>query len=203
MARQRENKILKRRLTNLEMLVSYLRNSPESIANNALQTLRNCSSINSALRIPDPTLQSTFLSEQKTALAYLPAVHSHQELELMAQHPKAYPTLDPMCDQSLFRDLAINTPHTISHIGPQLPKGYFHTQLCNVNIAFWTSIPVSDQFAAESISLFLATDYPFNGFFNSELFIKSLMQGTSDFCSPFLVSSLLAFACVSLKNPIL
>jgi hypothetical protein len=198
MARQREIQVLKRNLINMEMLISHLRNSPESIANNILQKLRDSSSVDLALRMIDPTIQSTFLSKQKTALAYLPPAYSHRELELMAQHPKAFPILDPVNDQILFRDLAINTPHTISQTGPQLPKGYFDAQLCYLNIELWTSIPVSNQFAAGSISLFLATDYPFNGFFNSELFIKALVQGTSNFCSSFLVSSLLAFACVSL-----
>lgn len=47
------------------------------------------------------------------------------------------------------------------------------------------------------ISLYLETDHPILGWFDAELFITALCSGFSNFCSPFLVSALLYWACVS------
>jgi hypothetical protein len=256
MALKREIETLKRSMTNLEMLISHLRNSPENIANDALQKLRTSSDIDSVLPIISPKVQNAHLSEQTTALAYLPPFYSHQELELIVQHPKAYPTLDPTKDQILSRGSGIHpakrtklsglhklgneisyssqslssnsspdvldtsfakisdipnikpitfggyieVPYTVPNIRPQLTKGWFDAQLSHVNIALWTRVPVSNQFAAGAISLYLDTDHSFLGLFNAEWFVGALVGGTLDFCSPFLVSSLLAFACVSFYN---
>jgi hypothetical protein len=251
-ARRREHDTLKRNLDSLETLISNLRNAPENFANEILERLRNSSSIDSVLSTLGPDIHCTHLSEHKAALAYLPPVYSHQELELMVQHPRVYPALDPQYDEMLWRSsgmsrakktklgdmqelvnenlhsshssISINKSRILGagpihisdqpnfesttsgahldtstsehQVGTQPMKGYFNAQLSQVNISRWTCVPISNEFAAEAISLYLDTDHPFLGLFDAELFVGALVEGSSDFCSSFLVSSLLAFASV-------
>ena len=86
-------------------------------------------------------------------------------------------------------------PHTIaSNLNEDL---YFNSSLSQLNIGFWTNVEVTNHVAASAISLYLETDHPMCGFFNANLFIRDLVQLNLEHCSAFLVSSLLAFACVS------
>ena len=79
-----------------------------------------------------------------------------------------------------------------------------HTDRCYIpqlgllKIAFWTAVQVSDEFAAAVISLYLEANHPIIGLLDIDLFIQDLVGCKLDFCSPFLVSALLAFASVSL-----
>ena len=81
--------------------------------------------------------------------------------------------------------------------GPERVIRYCDTRLEQLNIAFWTTVPVTSQFAAGAISLYLETDQPMTGLFDAHAFIGNLVDCKLHFCSPFLVSSLLSFACVS------
>ena len=74
---------------------------------------------------------------------------------------------------------------------------YWDQRLENLNIAFWTTVPVTDQLAAGAISLYLETDYTITSMFNAHLFVGDLVGCRLQFCSPFMVSSLLSLACVS------
>lgn len=67
-------------------------------------------------------------------------------------------------------------------------------QIC---IGYWTRVVVSNDFAAGAISTYLETDHALLGFFDAELFLSDLIEQRLDYCSPFLVSSLLCLACVS------
>jgi hypothetical protein len=82
---------------------------------------------------------------------------------------------------------------------PRLVGGSFDSALEKIDILLWTSVPVTNSYAAGAISLYLATDHPLLGVFDAELFVDDLIAGTLGFCSPFLVSSLLAFASVSMS----
>jgi hypothetical protein len=74
--------------------------------------------------------------------------------------------------------------------------------LCDVRLGLvdysaWTGVSVDNGVAARAISLYLETDHPLLGFFDADLFLTDLKSGDQNFCSPCLVSSLLAWACVS------
>lgn len=97
MALKRENESLKTRTKALEELVNRLKCVPDEVARITLHRLRATS---------DPSAMLEFIrsvegrlgyrpSDQLTALSLLPAVHSEIELQLMAQHPTAYPMFDP------------------------------------------------------------------------------------------------------------
>jgi len=76
-----------------------------------------------------------------------------------------------------------------------LPQ-YVDPFLGGLRIGFWTSVSVTNHFAASVISQYLETDHQVFGLFDAQLFVKDLVELRQDFCSSILVSSLLAFACV-------
>ncbi|KAJ4985529.1 hypothetical protein SVAN01_09000 [Stagonosporopsis vannaccii] len=64
----------------------------------------------------------------------------------------------------------------------------------HLHIDYWTSVAVTDEYAAGAISLYLETDHPMLRLFDAEAFLNDLIYMRSDSCSAFLVNSLLAFA---------
>ena len=70
-------------------------------------------------------------------------------------------------------------------------------RLLQLDIAFWTRIPIESRRAAYVISLYLETDHPLLGSFDPEAFIEDLVQCRKARCSSFLVNILLFSGCVS------
>jgi hypothetical protein len=92
-----------------------------------------------------------------------------------------------------------------SHISRDQPaKGiaYCDDRLHNLNISYWTDIAVTNDFAAQVISLYLQTDHPILGLFDPYLFIGDLITMKEQFCSRLLVHSLMYLACVSPEAPL-
>ncbi|EJP69166.1 nitrate assimilation regulatory protein nirA [Beauveria bassiana ARSEF 2860] len=81
--------------------------------------------------------------------------------------------------------------------GPPPDRRYCDARLKRLNIAYWTSIPVSDEFAACVLSHYLVSDHPIYACVDADLFLNDLVDRKLDYCSPFLVSALLSFACQS------
>jgi len=82
-------------------------------------------------------------------------------------------------------------------VGPALPPTFVDPLLQNIDIRFWTNVSVTNELAAGAISLYLQTGHPILGLFDSQLFLSSLVACNTEFCSRFLVNSLLAYATVS------
>ncbi|KAK2022604.1 hypothetical protein LX32DRAFT_698548 [Colletotrichum zoysiae] len=80
-------------------------------------------------------------------------------------------------------------------IPPPPPPVHRDPRLKNLNIGFWTVVPITDQDAADVISLYLETDHSILGLFDAELFLDDLVGGQVRYCSALLVNALLAFAC--------
>ncbi|KAM0342552.1 hypothetical protein ACHAPU_009404 [Fusarium lateritium] len=59
----------------------------------------------------------------------------------------------------------------------------------------WTSVPVPDLLAAQAISFYLVNEHPVLAFFDADLLIRDVVSGGRRFCSPLLVSALLAWSC--------
>jgi hypothetical protein len=74
---------------------------------------------------------------------------------------------------------------------------FCHRRLQNLNISRWTNVPVSNDFAARIITLYLETDHPLLGIFDPCLFIDDLVNGATSYCSSFLVNTLMFLGCVS------
>jgi hypothetical protein len=72
-------------------------------------------------------------------------------------------------------------------------------RLHDLEIGFWTLVPIGNVLAARAISLYLKTDHPLLGLFEPTLFISDLVDKRNGFCSPAIVNALLYWACVSLE----
>jgi hypothetical protein len=87
-------------------------------------------------------------------------------------------------------------------MGPHRPQPLCDARLHQLQIGYWTRIPISDDFAACVISSYLVRDHRMLGLFDADLFISDLVERRLEFCSPFLLSSLMYYACVS-PDPVL
>jgi hypothetical protein len=115
------------------------------------------------------------------------------ELELLTRFTIAYPTLLPV-------DLGTSMPD----VG-KLPdkdrireQPYCDDRLGQIVIEKWTDVPIESQTAGKIISFYLTTDHPLLGLFDADLFLRDLVSGDNNFCSPMLVNAVLAWASVSL-----
>jgi hypothetical protein len=64
----------------------------------------------------------------------------------------------------------------------------------------WTALTEDDDLVSHLISLWLQNNNPFFRVVEEDLFVKAMQSGdlSSEYCSPFLVNSILALACVCL-----
>lgn len=82
---------------------------------------------------------------------------------------------------------------------PRQEIEYCDERLKNLNVAFWTEVEVTNDFAARVISLYLRTDHPLLGLFSPNLFIADLVGKRERFCSRFLFHTLMYLGSVSGK----
>ncbi|KIW04772.1 uncharacterized protein PV09_03962 [Verruconis gallopava] len=164
-------------------------------------------------------------SDHATARAVLPPSHINFALELTTIYPNSYPILEPINTASIsindlftpkrghaplptpvtrtpplqMADLELKypspPPEDLWQVGPVQAPSYADQRLNQLRMNFWTSVPITDDFAASALSLYLRTDHPYQGFFDSDLFIRDLVDLKTDFCSSFLVASLMFYAC--------
>ncbi|KAK7935942.1 conidial development fluffy [Apiospora marii] len=80
--------------------------------------------------------------------------------------------------------------------GPSEDPEYCDERLKDLNIGYWTRVPLDNAFAASAISLYLESEHPFFGAFDADLVIDDLVYQRVDFCSPLLAVSLLYMACL-------
>lgn len=85
--------------------------------------------------------------------------------------------------------------HTVENEVPEASMATYFDPLSRcLDIGFWTSVSVTNHYAAGAISTYLVTDHTILRFFDVKSFLNDLIHLRGDHCSPFLVSSLLAFA---------
>lgn len=70
------------------------------------------------------------------------------------------------------------------------------SRLHNLHMEHWTTVPISDAYAAAVLSLYLQTDHPVLGTFDVDLVLNDMAAQRPRFCSPFFVNSLMYIACV-------
>lgn len=74
---------------------------------------------------------------------------------------------------------------------------YCDERLSDLQADFWADVAVSSDFVARAISLYIHTDHPLLGLFDTDLFITDLVGRQTRFCSRFLFHALMYLACVS------
>lgn len=83
--------------------------------------------------------------------------------------------------------------------GPELSS--CDERLEELNIEFWSSVPIPSDLAAKIISLYLETDHPLLGSFDPTLFVEDLVRCRTRYCSKLLVNALMYWSCVSNLDP--
>lgn len=81
--------------------------------------------------------------------------------------------------------------------GPLAPSEYCDVRLRQVEVGYWTKIPISQELAACVLDSYFRGHHPVFGFFDADLFLDDFVARRLEFCSPFLVSALLCLSCVS------
>ncbi|RSM00867.1 hypothetical protein CDV31_011620 [Fusarium ambrosium] len=172
------------------------------------------SASNQGSSIP-PSIPDTFILR-----SCMPGTPNNLEFELAIRHPIAYPTLYPIpigslppermirptrtiqspskspspeSDESARQDIISPTPSLSLAQAQTTPLVY--DSLKQLDISYWTDVPISNELAARVISLYLEIDYPVLPLFHAELFVQDLVQRRGYFCSRFLISALLSWAC--------
>lgn len=77
---------------------------------------------------------------------------------------------------------------------------YYDERLHRLKISFWTTIPISNSFAAAAISLYMTTEHSTIGIFDPDLFIGDLVEHRLNYCSSFLVNAILCYAVVCFEQ---
>ena len=79
---------------------------------------------------------------------------------------------------------------------PRPPNRLCDIRLQDLRIAYWTTVPISNDKAAAIISLYLENQHPVLGTFDADLFVQDMVGQQLRFCSPFLVNAVLYYGCV-------
>lgn len=176
-----------------------------------LRRLRHVSDpLETLCSIARSSLDTLKVSEHATAKATLPHTQSRLEYELWVSHPSSYrtmgldvapdipqPSTNPRIAGSEEWKVAWSTERLSPESRPSRPPVYVDSRLERLNIAYWTKVPITNEFAASVLSLYLETDHPVVALFDADLFLADLVGQRFNFCSPLLVCSLLFWACVS------
>ncbi|KAI9158884.1 Acetyl-coenzyme A transferase nodX [Paramyrothecium foliicola] len=163
-------------------------------------------------------------SEVQTRRGLLAPAQSETEFELQMLHPAAFPPLDPLDAASLdaehwFRPA--NHPSSrspVSALEPSPPSSLQESgsteqasaktassaewQHCDerlrlINMTYWSRISIDNELAANVLSHFFTAHFPVFACFDAHLFLDDLIQQEVNYCSAFLVSSIMAIACQS------
>ncbi|KAI0432189.1 hypothetical protein F5Y09DRAFT_354010 [Xylaria sp. FL1042] len=122
------------------------------------------------------------------------------EGELMANNSKAFPTLPPITPAYLARSSLLR-PWPSDSLPGQYPESqeqsgkYCDERLQYLQVGFWTDIKVSNDFTARVISMYIKTDHPLLGLFDTRLFINDLVNQRINYCSKFLFHAVMYLGC--------
>jgi hypothetical protein len=193
---------------------------PEAEAMVLLRHLRSSSISERSIAAMEGSMQDRQRpSDLRAARGLLPRTDTTFEFELSAMHHKVYPAL-VLLDAVSSGHFSLETTRSVSPVSPLPPlrvslacdrrsavgspalrsassQQYCDPRLTNLDIKYWSPVPISNEDAAALISLYLQVDHAFLGFFSADLFLSDLIHHKSDYCSAFLVSSVLYLGCVS------
>lgn len=107
---------------------------------------------------------------------------------------------DPGLPKSSGIQPTFSFPNTSDNRAPEKSEGpakhsYFDARLSFLEVSFWTTVPITNGQAAQAISCYLEVQHHIWGVFDAGLFVRDLIGFGFQFCSPFMVSALLAVSC--------
>ncbi|EXK24052.1 hypothetical protein FOMG_19203 [Fusarium oxysporum f. sp. melonis 26406] len=195
-------------------LFDIMKTGPENLAIDILKIIRSHSDLDTAFSILQPRIGPTrHASGQRwpaAATRYLGL-----ESELMVRYSLPFPPLQPFessilkavlstgrisnTDSEIF-GLPTNSesnPFPVHHPLQRsaLVPGPCDERLQELNISFWTTVPIHSDLAAKIILLYLQTDHPLLGTFDPDLFVNDLIHCETRYCSRLLLSALMYWGC--------
>lgn len=194
-------------------ILELLKSAPSDAALEILGNLRGGASATGILdTFGCRGLSSTPISSTKTAQGCSAPTYSTLEFCLNSSHTNAFPPLTPLhVEQVDLRLLSLGGRKSLSNRPPkkrrtelcqdgisQPPSVLVDARLEDMDISYWTAVKVDNAFAARAISFYLEVEHPLIGIFDPGLFLTDFFGHSTRFCSPLLVSSLLAWSCVRL-----
>jgi hypothetical protein len=144
----------------------------------------------------EPSWSQSIEIESKFAsrLQFLTRASPSALVQTDVQEPAAAHTSPP----SPIRGQHVQSVYSIH--GPTPPIQLCDPRLSQLDMTYWTTVPSSNEFSASVLSWYLLNYHCIFGCFDADLFLNDLTNRKLDFCSPFLVSALMSYACVS-KHP--
>jgi hypothetical protein len=204
-----DTKTLREKLAAFHEIMEHLQSRPLHVTQGVLQRLGKGFNPIDVLKTLKGETPEAVVSEQETARAILPTILSDCEFELLVRHPNAYHTVDLAAYTRSMHDTVQSSsasakPASVLELGDNGTLGpledgaqYYDARLAQLDIRFWTHVPITNAQAAGAISLYLEIQLPTWGLFDPALFVRDLVEGRFEYCSPFMVASLLALALVS------
>ncbi|KAK8011847.1 hypothetical protein PG989_000107 [Apiospora arundinis] len=189
-------------------LIERLSTFPEADALNLLRRLRESNDLCAVLSpasggARDKTRSTTLATNQ----LLISPVFTKLESELGSLHPIAYPWLSSIDIRTICREarnrfearawiMAAKGDSTSSDTESSgSPSLLCDSRLYHLRMDYWTRVPISDELAARVISSYLVREHPMLGLFDAELFVTDLVERRIRFCTPFLLSALMFYAC--------
>ena len=225
-ALKRKNRELEKTIQPLYDVLEFLRVAPTDVAIPILHILRGCGSVAEMVETMNSyVLASASPSPTSAARDLLLPTGLAVGSDLTARYSNAFPKLQPL-DVSKIDLFLLGHGKRVNLSAPRLKKrrrilpkkplesltgratqlpsrataadlhGYADPRLALLDVRPWTTIRIPDSFAAQAISFYLLNEHPVLAFFDADLFIRDLVSGGESFCSPLLLSSLLAWAFV-------
>lgn len=214
-ALKQKHEQLEQQSRNTTELYRLLQHAPENGADELLGRIRHGMSPDHVPAFTGQLLSCRSPSPNQTNRSMMPPTDTSVEFELVSLHPNVYPSLSPLDVASLnlgllgisslrsFRRNRPNSPSKINnmsipHTTSTLSSSkYIDARSGRIQMRRWSNVAISNELADRIISSYLVNDTPWWAFFNIDLFLDDFANGTNRFCSPLLVSSMLAWACVS------
>ena len=196
-------KTLRDKLAAFQEIMELLKDQPHHVVQGVLQRLGRGSNPMTVLGVLKGEFLGTPASEHDTARAVVPTILSDREFEMPVHHPDAYCTADLAAYTTaipgiMHTDLSLFEFDKNGVTGPMEDSvQYYDARLALLDIGFWTHVPITNAQAAGAISLYLDSQLPSWGLFDTTLFVRDLVEQKFEFCSPFMVISLLSLALVS------
>ncbi|KAH7265046.1 uncharacterized protein BKA55DRAFT_660600 [Fusarium redolens] len=171
-------------------LFEILKTAPEAQAIDMLRVVRSHTDLDTAVSIIQPQITKNISNHERSPEH---PRHLGLESELMAKHSLAFPALQPL-ESTILNDPNPFPAHDPARsLAPTLSP--CDERLEELNIGFWTSVPVASDLAAKVISLYLETDHPLLGPFDPTLFVEDLIHCRTNYCSKLLVSTVMYWGC--------
>lgn len=211
---RRENKALREHIAVHQEILDHLQSMPPNVAQDVLRLLETDSDPNDLLEmIKNNTPASPSSVEERPPSPESPCHCANATTQPIAIPPiEPYKTVQPTTNtlpsfQQTFSSCIppfepspsstkILETYPSPESPPKPPRSNHQSDplFTHLNISQWTTIPVSNAYAARAISSFLELSHPVGSVFGSSLFLQDLLDFKIDYCSSLMVNSLLAYA---------